>query len=424
MVINTVRVWDSSTSVSRYEDVLLTRLRIGHCHLTHGHHLRGEPQPECDLCRVPLTVEHFLLRCRKYDGARRQYGIRPTVRDAVGNDFNSTNAVLRFLSNTGLDKEKNLEKSGWRLYSGKMSIMVAGGFQPIAHMTIHSAYEIPDVKSRYYGKGLGFIYKAYLKNIQVVSSPEVRDLPIKRRRCRYWDEPNESGLQLYSYNICKMNCRRKLAVHFCGCAPLFYGHMNFLNCSTGGSPKLLTLSTGVCELYSSDDGWLLERNPGQIFSGEDFRLGPLREPWGGCRSRSGIWTMLAVGTWKEKICDIKGLACLHRHVENVLEMKYKRGEPFSCDCMSMCESMTFVEVGEEAAGGRPFSFPLPPYFIFQVVSNVLPSLAPIYQRAIQCTSPGCSIRGLNSWDSYMTRNPQYSSRIIRAKECVEELLSS
>ncbi|KAJ4440717.1 hypothetical protein ANN_08865 [Periplaneta americana] len=101
---NTVRVWDSSTRASRHEEVLLTRLRIGHCHLTHGHLLRGEPQPECDMCHVPLTVEHFLLRCRKYDHARKQYGIRPTLRDALGNDFNCANAVLRFLSNTGLDK--------------------------------------------------------------------------------------------------------------------------------------------------------------------------------------------------------------------------------------------------------------------------------------------------------------------------------
>ncbi|KAJ4445037.1 hypothetical protein ANN_06836 [Periplaneta americana] len=31
---NTVRVWDSSTRESRHEEVLLTRLRIGHCHLT------------------------------------------------------------------------------------------------------------------------------------------------------------------------------------------------------------------------------------------------------------------------------------------------------------------------------------------------------------------------------------------------------
>ncbi|KAJ4438091.1 hypothetical protein ANN_14030 [Periplaneta americana] len=68
--------------------------------------------------------------------------------------------------------------------------------------------------------------------------------------------------------------------------------------------------------------------------------------------------------------------------------------------------------------------PTATYFIFQVISNVLPPLAPIYQRAIQCISPGCSIRGLISRDTYMTRNPHYSNLIIRAKESVEQLLSS
>ncbi|KAJ4438336.1 hypothetical protein ANN_14278 [Periplaneta americana] len=50
---NTVCVWDSSTRASQHEEILLTRLRIGLCHLTHGHLLRGEPQPECDICHVP-----------------------------------------------------------------------------------------------------------------------------------------------------------------------------------------------------------------------------------------------------------------------------------------------------------------------------------------------------------------------------------
>ncbi|KAJ4449992.1 hypothetical protein ANN_01399 [Periplaneta americana] len=57
------------------------------------------------------------------------------------------------------------------------------------------------------------------------------------------------------------------------------------------------LSTGLRELYSCDDGQLLQRNPWQTFSREVFRLGPLREPWGGgYRSKSGTWTLLAVET--------------------------------------------------------------------------------------------------------------------------------
>ncbi|KAJ4447441.1 hypothetical protein ANN_09448 [Periplaneta americana] len=91
---NTVREWDSSSRASRRDEVILTRLRIGHCRLTHGHLLSGEPPPECDTCHALLTVEHFLLHCRKYDLPRRQYAIRPTLRDALGNDFNCVNAVL------------------------------------------------------------------------------------------------------------------------------------------------------------------------------------------------------------------------------------------------------------------------------------------------------------------------------------------
>lgn len=101
---NTVREWDSSSRASRRDEVILTRLRIGHCRLTHGHLLSGEPPPECDTCHALLTVEHFLLHCRKYDLPRRQYAIRPTLRDALGNDFNCVNAVLRYLRNTELDK--------------------------------------------------------------------------------------------------------------------------------------------------------------------------------------------------------------------------------------------------------------------------------------------------------------------------------
>ncbi|KAJ4446045.1 hypothetical protein ANN_12731 [Periplaneta americana] len=44
---------------------------------------------------------------------------------------------------------------------------------------------------------------------------------------------------------------------------------------TNRSTKLLALSTVLRGLYSCDEGQLLQRNPRQTFSGEDFRLGPL-----------------------------------------------------------------------------------------------------------------------------------------------------
>ena len=43
----------------RREEVVLTRLRIGHARITHSWLLNREEQPYCTGCDVPFTVEHF-----------------------------------------------------------------------------------------------------------------------------------------------------------------------------------------------------------------------------------------------------------------------------------------------------------------------------------------------------------------------------
>ena len=51
----------------RRDEVLIHRLRVGHTYLTHSHLLHRENPPECDVCRLPLTVEHILITCSKYN---------------------------------------------------------------------------------------------------------------------------------------------------------------------------------------------------------------------------------------------------------------------------------------------------------------------------------------------------------------------
>ena len=46
---------------SRRDQVFLTRCRIGHSRLTHGHLLKGELAPECIPCQCPLTLRHMLV---------------------------------------------------------------------------------------------------------------------------------------------------------------------------------------------------------------------------------------------------------------------------------------------------------------------------------------------------------------------------
>ena len=57
----------------RREDVILTRLRIGHSRLTHKHYLLGEDFPECIPCDCRLTIKHVLIECIDTADIRKQY---------------------------------------------------------------------------------------------------------------------------------------------------------------------------------------------------------------------------------------------------------------------------------------------------------------------------------------------------------------
>ena len=60
-------------SDNRKEDIILTRLRIGHSRLTHKHYLLNEEFPECIPCDCPLTIKHVLIECVDTADIRRQY---------------------------------------------------------------------------------------------------------------------------------------------------------------------------------------------------------------------------------------------------------------------------------------------------------------------------------------------------------------
>ena len=68
-----VSVWPSSKQKIRKTEVILTRLRIGHTKLTHGHLMEGRVAPYCNSCIVPLTVEHILVECPDYRNDRLRY---------------------------------------------------------------------------------------------------------------------------------------------------------------------------------------------------------------------------------------------------------------------------------------------------------------------------------------------------------------
>ena len=70
---NDVTVWPSSKNNVRKMETILTRLRIGHTHITHSHLMEGRAAPYCGSCIVPLTVEHLLVECPDYRDERLRY---------------------------------------------------------------------------------------------------------------------------------------------------------------------------------------------------------------------------------------------------------------------------------------------------------------------------------------------------------------
>jgi hypothetical protein len=60
-------------SSNRSWSITLTRLRIGHSTLTHGHLMDRSYQPYCDDCLVPLTIKHLLIECPSLIHERIRY---------------------------------------------------------------------------------------------------------------------------------------------------------------------------------------------------------------------------------------------------------------------------------------------------------------------------------------------------------------
>ncbi|GFS27057.1 RNA-directed DNA polymerase from transposon X-element [Elysia marginata] len=52
--------------MSRKQETVVSRLRIGHSWITHEYLLKGEQQPYCTDCECPITVKHILVECADF----------------------------------------------------------------------------------------------------------------------------------------------------------------------------------------------------------------------------------------------------------------------------------------------------------------------------------------------------------------------
>ena len=90
----------SAPLCSRRDDIVLTRLRIGHSRLTHKYLLAGEPPPECYSCNEVLTVRHLLLDCVDFNDIRQRFYNKTSLK-SLFTDV-SADKILGFVKAAGL----------------------------------------------------------------------------------------------------------------------------------------------------------------------------------------------------------------------------------------------------------------------------------------------------------------------------------
>ena len=83
--------------LSRREEIVLARLRIGHTRLTHSCLLKREERPYCIGCDTPFTVRHFPLDCADFVRERRSLFEVNNLKDLF-KDISVEN-ILSFLKN-------------------------------------------------------------------------------------------------------------------------------------------------------------------------------------------------------------------------------------------------------------------------------------------------------------------------------------
>ena len=106
-IANLIHPWQYFP-MSRKNEVILCRLRIGHTRLTHGFLMSGEHQPFCEDCLVPLTVRHLMVECPSFLEERRKYFLNDkacngsySLAKILGCNFRESD-LFKFLADIGV----------------------------------------------------------------------------------------------------------------------------------------------------------------------------------------------------------------------------------------------------------------------------------------------------------------------------------
>lgn len=94
--------WTTSQRRNRKEEVVLSRLRIGHAQISHSYLLSKMPRTSCDHCQIPISVCHILIECPKYSQIRSLLHLPSSLPKLLADNENSVTRLFQFLKLTGL----------------------------------------------------------------------------------------------------------------------------------------------------------------------------------------------------------------------------------------------------------------------------------------------------------------------------------
>ncbi|KDR15054.1 Sodium channel protein Nach [Zootermopsis nevadensis] len=121
---------------------------------------------------------------------------------------------------------------------------------------VHSTDDLPIIgTNKPHLEFRGSESQVYVQHKQIVASPELRRLDPEQRGCLFRDEVKAhrslfrtSKLPIYTHNLCKMACRRRMAEKFCNCIPFFYRTLGDGNiCNAKGMACLSSFKHNLTE---------------------------------------------------------------------------------------------------------------------------------------------------------------------------------
>ena len=96
LIKNKFILWSTSNRNSRHEEVIFSRLRIGHTRLTHSYLLQNLHPPSCGYCQADnLSVQH-LFSCPVLHNQRDLYNVPPTLSATLCNNTDKITNSLNY----------------------------------------------------------------------------------------------------------------------------------------------------------------------------------------------------------------------------------------------------------------------------------------------------------------------------------------